>query len=548
MKPSNRKPTTTMEFLNLMNASLLWLLVGIGAICLLAFIIPVYGQKKLTPAKTEFLKKEAIAEVDKHSKMTQEMVDMIFSFSELGFQEFETMEYATAFLEKNGFKVEKGLAGIPTQWMATYGSGKPVITLGGDIDCIPKASQKPGVAYHDPIIEGAPGHGEGHNASVSVNFTAALVVKEIMEREGMQGTIKIIPGVAEEQLATKSYLIRDGLLADTDVAIFTHVGTNLQVSYGAQSGNGLVSVEFTFKGEAAHAARPWRGRSALDAVEMMNVGWNFQREHLFPTQRSHYVITNGGDQPNVVPSESSVWYYFREREYAGIKDMYEKAIKIAEGAALMTDTEMSYRILGSAWPQHYNKIIAEVTHENIKKVGLPIWSEADQTLAKALQKEVGSETSGLPTELEGLGLPSVFSLGGGSNDMGDITWSMPTIRIRFPSNIEGLQGHHWSNAVAMATPLSHKGATAGAKALALTMVDIFTKPEITVSAWDYYNNVQTKNTKFIPFIDENDKPAIHLNKEIMAEFRPQMEKFYYDPTKFATYLEQLGISYPTIRE
>src|SRR5690606_22749558 len=206
-------------------------------------------------------------------------------------------------------------------------------------------------------------HGEGHNASIGVNLTAAIVMKEIMEREGLSGTIKIIPGIAEEQLATKSYLIRDGLLRDTDVAIFTHVGTNLQVSYGAQSGNGLVSVEFYFKGDAAHGASPWKGKSALDAVELMNVGWNFQREHLYPTQRSHYVIPNGGDQPNVAPSEASVWYYFRERDYAGIKDMYDKAINIAKGAALMTDTEMSYRILGSAWPQHYNKRIAEVTDE-----------------------------------------------------------------------------------------------------------------------------------------------------------------------------------------
>ncbi len=505
--------------------------------------------KSLSTKKIESLKMEAMTEVENRSKMTQEMVDMIFSFSELGFQEFETMEYATKFLEENGFTIEKGLAGIPTQWMATYGSGKPVITLGGDVDCIPKASQKPGLAYHDPILEGGPGHGEGHNASVGVNLTAALVVKEIMEREGLSGTIQIIPGIAEEQLATKSYLIRDGYLAATDVAIFTHVSTNLQVSYGAASGNGLVSVEFMFEGEAAHGAgAPWRGRSALDAVELMNVGWNFQREHLYPTQRSHYVITNGGDQPNVVPSKASVWYYFRERDYPSIKNMYDKAVNIAKGASLMTGTEMTYRILGSAWPQHYNKVIAETAYENIKKIGLPTWSEGDQTLAKALQKEVGSETEGLNTELAGLGKPAVFSLGGGSNDLGDITWSVPTVTIRFPANIPGLQGHHWSNAVAMATPISHKGATAGAKAVAMTMIDIYTKPEVVQGAWDYYHNEQTKNTKFIPFIDENDKPAIHLNKDIMAEYKPMLKEYYYDPSKYKTYLEQLGISYPTIRE
>lgn len=513
------------------------------------FICPVYAQTKLSAKKIETLKEEAKNEVEKNKKMTQEMVDMIFSFSELGFQEFETMEYASAILEENGFEVKKGLAGIPTQWMATYGSGKPVITLGGDVDCIPKASQKPGVSYHDPIVEGAPGHGEGHNASVGVNLTAAIIVKKIMEREGLSGTIQVIPGIAEEQLATKSYLIRDGILEDTDICIFTHVGNNLEVSYGASSGNGLVSVEFSFKGEAAHGAgAPWRGRSALDAVELMNVGWNYQREHLFPTQRSHYVITNGGDQPNVVPSKASVWYYFRERDYPAIKNMYDRALKIAEGAALMTGTEMSYRILGSAWPQHYNKVVAETVDKNIQKIGMPEWSEADQTLAKALQKEVGSETKGLNTELAGLGLPAQFSLGGGSNDLGDITWSVPTVTIRFPANIPGLQGHHWSNAVAMATPISHKGSTAGAKAVAMTLIDIMTKPEIVDQSWDYYNNVQTKNVKFVPFIDEKDVPATHLNKDIMATYKPQLKGYYYDPTKYETYLDQLGIKYPTIRE
>lgn len=513
-------------------------------------LIMVGQGKKVTPAKIEALKKEVLTEIDKQQVYTQQMVDMIFSFGELGFQEYETSKYITDILKNNGFTIQEGISGIPTAWLATWGSGKPVIAIGSDIDCIPKASQKPGVAYHDPIIEGAPGHGEGHNSGQAVNITAVLAVKKIMEREGLSGTLVLWPGVAEEQLGSKAYYVRDGYFKDVDATIFTHVANNLGVSYGDAGYNGLVSVEFTFEGDAAHSAgAPWRGRSALDAVELMNIGWNFKREHLEPTQRSHYVITDGGDQPNVVPSKATVWYYFRERTYPKIKAMFEDGIEIAEGAAKMTKTKMSYRILGTAWPGHFNKPIAEAMYENIQKVGLPVWSEADQNLAKATQKEMKSTiTTGLSTKLDSLHKPVTFSLGGGSDDIADISWAVPTVVLRFPANMPGLPGHHWSNAISMATPIAHKGATAGAKAEALTLLDMLMKPELIAKAKEYYVKEQTKETKYIPFISASDKPAIHLNKEIMATFRPEMKKYYYDPAKYKTYLEQLGINYPTIRQ
>ncbi|MDP9323785.1 MAG: amidohydrolase, partial [Acidobacteriota bacterium] len=232
---------------------------------------------------------------------TQQMVDSVFSFGELGFQEFETNRYLIDILRKNGFSVEEGVAGIPTAFIATWGSGKPVLALGSDIDGIPQASQKPGVAYHDPIIEGAPGHGEGHNSGEPLNITAALAVKKIMEKERLPGTIRIWSGTAEELVGAKAYFVRAGLFKDVDVALFAHVDDTMAVSWGEKgSATGLVSVQYTFRGETAHAAgSPWRGRSALDAVELMDIGWNFRREHLPLEQRSHYVITDGGDQPNV---------------------------------------------------------------------------------------------------------------------------------------------------------------------------------------------------------------------------------------------------------
>ncbi len=503
-------------------------------------------------ARVEKLKQDVLAEVDGMATFTQQMVDSVFSFGELGFQEVETSRYLIDILEKNGFTVETGIAGMPTAFMATWGSGKPVIALGSDFDGLPQTNQKPGVAFHDPIVAGAPGHGEGHNSGVPLNITAALAVKKIMEREQMSGTIKVWPGVAEELVGAKAYYVRDGYFKDVDVALFTHVSSNFGVSYGPGSGNGLVSVEYSFAGESSHAAgSPWRGRSALDAVELMDVGWNFRREHLRISQRSHYVIKDGGDQPNVVPPTARVWYYFREVDYPHIKEMWEIGDTMAKAAAMMAGVELSkIRVLGSAWPQHFSKPVAETMYENIKKVGLPNWTEADQTLAKAVQQEVGSDPRGLASEIGelGTGTPPERNTGGGSDDIGDVSWAVPTVTLRYPANIPGLPGHHWAGGVAMATPIAHKGVTAGAMVQAMTLIDLLTKPEIVDEAWKYYREVQTKEQQYTPLLRPEDTPAVDLNTDIMERYRPQLEKYYYDPTKYKTYLEQLGITYPTVKK
>jgi aminobenzoyl-glutamate utilization protein B len=502
---------------------------------------------------------DLIGQIDAMKKQTQVMVDTVFSFGELGFQEFETSKYLSGILEKEGFKIERGIAGIPTAWVASWGEGKPVISLGSDIDCIPQASQKPGVAYHDPLIEGAPGHGEGHNSGVPMNITAALAIKKLMEREHMKGTIRLWPGVAEEQLGTKAYYVRAGMFKDVDVVLFAHVASNFGVSYGPGGGNGMVSVEYMFKGESAHAAgAPWRGKSALDAVELMDVGWNFRREHLRLAQRSHYVITNGGDQPNVVPPTASVWYYFREADYEHVMDLWKIGDKMATAATMMTDTTFTSRLLGSAWPGYFNKPIAEAMQANIKKVGLPQWTKEDEELAKGLQAELKAPSRGLSTKVAELRAPraetapnemgaAIGPMGGGSDDIGDVSWVVPTVTLRYPSNVPGGPGHNWADGIAMATPVAHKGATAGAKVQALTMLQILTHPELVQSAWDYFNNVQSKETKYKSFLRPDDKPAIWLNQKIMEQYRPAMKSMYYDPSKYDTYLEQLGIKYPTVR-
>jgi aminobenzoyl-glutamate utilization protein B len=519
-----------------------------------AAIVPCSAQQTRKPAmdpRLERLKAEALTKVAARADLVQQIIDQVFSFGELGMQEFETSKYLTGILEQHGFKVERGTAGMPTAWVATWGSGKPVIALGSDIDGIPQSNQKPAVGYRDPIVTQAPGHGEGHNSGQAVNIVAAIAVKEIMEREKISGTLKLWPGVAEEAVAGKAHLVRAGVFKDVDVTLFTHVGNNLGVSWGQSGSNALVSVLFRFRGQTAHSAgAPWRGKSALDAVMLMGQAWEFKREHLEVAQRSHYVIKDGGDQPNVVPQTASIWFYLRERDYDRVMNMFSAARKMAQGAALMTDTQVdTVQILGTAWSGHFNKAVAQATYENIQRVGLPTWDAGDIELAKGIQRELGAKEEGLATKIDSLQGPVDMSrsLGGGSDDIGDVSWNVPTVTLRFPSNIPGLPGHNWANGISMATPIAHKGGVAGAKVQALTLLDLLLKPQVVTDAWEYFNNVQTKETKYKTFLGPNDGPPTWLNEDIMAKYRPEMRKYYYDPTKYKTYLEQLGIKYPTVK-
>lgn len=497
--------------------------------------------------KVEELRQAAAEMVEGRRKLTQEMVDSIYAFGELGYQEFETSKYVTSILAKHGFRVTHGVAGMPTAWVAEWGEGSPVIGFMADIDGLPETSQTPGIPWQQPQVEGGPGHGEGHNAGQAVNVTAALVVQELMRRHGIRGTLRVYPGVAEELIGSRTYMVNAGLFRDLDAMLSSHISSEFGTSYGPV-GTGLVSVEYTFRGRSAHSAgSPWAGRSALDAVELMNIGWNYRREHLRPDHRSHYVITQGGDQPNVVPPIAKVWYYFREWDYGRINELHEIGTRIARAAAMMTDTEMSERTLGAAWPGHFNKPLAEALYANIRRAGMPQWSEADQALARAAQKELKAKEDGLKTEVTELLPPDPSRRSYGSDDIAEVGWNVPTVVLRYPGNIPGMIGHHWSSGIAMATPIAHKGSTAGAKAHAMTALELLLNPELLAAAKQYFAE-QTKETKWQSLIPVEQKPPIDLNRERMERFRPQMRKFYYDPARYSTYLEQLGVAYPTVKK
>lgn len=511
-----------------------------------SILLPIPASAQV-PAGVETLKQEAVSHVDGNAKMVQVMVDTVFSYAEPGFQEYRTGEYLTEILKKNGFKITKGVAGMPTAWTATWGTEGPLIALGSDEDDLRGVSQYPGVPFVKPMVEGAPGHGEGHNSGMPLQIAAALAVKAVMEKHHIKGRLLLWPGIAEELLGSKAFYVRAGLFKDVDACIFTHVASRFGTSYGPGGSNGMVSIEYTFHGKTAHAAGdPWDGHSALDAAELMDVAWQFRREHLPISQRSHNVISEGGGQPNIVPGVASTWYYFREHDFKSLRELWETGDTIAKAAAMATETTVTSKLLGTAATNFGNKPIAEAAYANIQAIGMPKWNDADQSFAKMVQETQKRKVEPLTDKVEPLTAPRQERMptGGGSDDIGDIMWTVPTITIFFPSNIPNMIGHNVTSAMAMATPIAHKGAVAGAKAVAMTVLDLMTKPELRAQAKQYFDTDQQKYDHYDPMLRPDDVPAIHLNDELMEKMRPKMAPYYYDSKKYGSYLEQLGISYP----
>lgn len=475
--------------------------------------------EKVTPSKEkEFVFKV----VDRNTKAIALLGDNIYYFAELGLQEFETAKLMTQILQEAGFNVERGISGMPTAFMATYGSGQPVIAIHTEYDTTPGNSQTPGVPEHKPLIEGAPGHAEGHNVNAAVMIGAAFAIKKAIDEYKLPGTLKIFGAPAEELLIPRPYFVRDGYFKDVDLAFHTHIGEELKTEYGLRQ-YALISAEFTFKGQSAHSASaPWAGRDALDAAELMSMGFDKLREHLEPTQRSHRVISYGGDQPNVIPSLAKIWWFFRETTIERAQENFEKAKKIAQGAAMMTNTDYSVQVFSAIWPTRGNKTIAEITQKNVELVGMPKWTDDEQNLAKALQRNLKGKEDGLHKEIEPL---RESRQGASSNDAGEVSWIVPTGRVTFPGNIPNVPNHHWAAGVAPATSIGHKGAIAGAKVLAASVIDFLTDPKLVEEAKNTFKK-ETAGYQYKSFLPADQKPPIYLNKEIMDRYRPLLAKYY----------------------
>jgi aminobenzoyl-glutamate utilization protein B len=456
------------------------------------------------------------------------IADAIWNYAELGMQEIKSSAILIQTLEGAGFKVEKNVAGIPTCFVATWGSGKPVIGILGEFDALPMISQKALSPKKDPVIDGAPGHGCGHNMMGTAGVAAAIAVKRSMIENNLPGTIRFYGSPAEETLISRPYMVRAGVFQDVDAIIDNHASSDFATSYGV-NGDAAISVIFSFRGKTAHAAgAPWSGRSALDGVELMNVATNYLREHLFYTQRLHYVITEGGEAPNVVPDRASVWYYVRNTDER-LEDMYKRVVDCAKGAALASGSTLdTITVLTAVHQRHSNKGMAETIQRNIELVGMPVWTGKEQEFAKALQKELGEkEQKGFPSEVKGLDKPSEIQVGGGSSDVGEVTLIAPTATLNFPGIVPGAIGHHWSTVTCNWGPSAWKGLNAGAKVMAATALDLFTKPKLL----DQIKSEFTEYSKTHPyksFLPDGAKPPLDLNRELMDKFRPRMMKMYPD--------------------
>jgi aminobenzoyl-glutamate utilization protein B len=467
-------------------------------------------------------KTTAFAAVDRNAAEIAKVGDAIFSFAELGMQEVETAGLCAQLLGDMGYEIETGISGIPTAILATYGSGPPVIAIHVEYDAVPMGSQAAGVTERREIVPGAPGHAEGHNTNAAVWIGAAFAIRQAMEEHNLSGTIKLFTAPAEEQIISRPYFVRDGYFRAVDAAFHAHVGSSLSTSYGVRQ-YASMSVEYEFFGKTAHAASsPWTGVSAVDAVKLMDIAWDALREHLPPTQRSHSVIVDGGVQPNVVPDYAKIWFYFRESSYEGAANLYERARRVADGAATMTGTTFEEHVLAAVWPTRDNRTIAEVVQSNIELVGMPAWTADEHALARRIQRSAGVEESGLRTDLSPLQEAEQST---SSNDSGDITWIVPHGRITFPANVPGVPFHHWAAAIAEATPIAHKGSVAGAKVMAGSVVDLLTDPELLARAKETFMQ-EVGGSTYRPLLPAEQQPPIDLNANEMTKYRELMRMHY----------------------
>ena len=453
--------------------------------------------------------------------------DALFYFGELGMQEFRSAELMTSLLKTHGFTVETGIAGFPTGFLGTYGSGRPVIAIHSEYDALPGKSQKSGVAAEAEITPGAPGHCEGHNTNAAVLITTALAVRHAMEKFNLGGTLKVFGAPAEEQVVSRPYFVRDGYFDDVDIAFHDHIREEFKTVYGlTQSAN--VIATFHFIGEAAHAAtEPWLGRDALDAVVLMDMGMAQFREHMRPELRAHRVIREGGVQTNIIPSHTAVQWSFRAPLAEGATELLEAAKRMAHGAAIMTRCDYTMEIDAAVWPVRCNRTIAEVTEANILRIGMPAWTDAEIAFARDVQRAAGKPEEGLRQHATKMNGPTRQMAA--SNDCGDISWKVPMGRLWFPGNLPHAAFHHWSAGAALATSIAHKGGLAGASAMATSVLDFMLQPQLVEEAKKTFQE-ELGGTVYQPMLPADQAPPLDLNAATMAKYRAAMEANYIQQT------------------
>jgi aminobenzoyl-glutamate utilization protein B len=420
-------------------------------------------------------KKSIVASIEKHEAELIKISDSIWALAETAFNESESSRILADYAEKNGLKVTRGVADIPTAFTATYGSGKPVISILGEFDALPGLSQKASPTK-EPLNEDAPGHGCGHNMFGTASLGAAIAVKELMEQGKLKGTVKFLGTPAEEKFFAKVWMVEAGLWDDVDVNISWHPGANIEAD--VQSGLSLIDFIVEFYGQAAHAsADPWNGRSASDALEIYTTGINYYREHILPTSRIHYHIQDGGKVVNVVPDYSKLWVRVRDPKRKVMLPTYERVKKMAEGAAIMANVDYKISLVSGIYETLVNRSGGEIMQKNLELLGPISYTDEETAFGKAIQKATGKEQVGMDSKISPL-RETEKNPGGGSTDVGDVSWNVPNINLSVTVAPKDTPWHSWAVVACGGMSIGHKGMAYASKAMGMTMVDLFENPKL----------------------------------------------------------------------
>lgn len=447
-------------------------------------------------------KEEAISSIERHRAELIGLSDQIWGFAETALLETRSAALLADYAEKQGFAVERGVAGMPTAFVASYGDGPPIIGVLGEYDALPGLSQK-AQSSKEALKAGAPGHGCGHNLLGAAALGAAVAVKELMAAGKLKGTIRFYGTPAEEAVGGKIYMARAGLFNDLDVCLTWHPGDKTEVSIdGSQA---IVEFIVEFSGRTAHAAAdPWNGRSAVAALEFFITGLNRMREFVKPTVRMHYSILNGGDVPNVVPAYAKLWCWLRDSKGAGVEHLLDRARRIAEGAAMMAETESKLTVQGGDWETLVNMTGEKVMFANLQRLGPIPFTPEEQEFAKEIQRATGVEPKGLDGTVRPWRAPKPDPEGG-STDVGDVSWIVPTLSMTATTAPVEAPWHAWPVVACGGMSIGHKGFIYAAKALATTIIDLIEEPK-TLQAVQAEFQEKTKGVVYKPFVPEGPPP------------------------------------------
>ena len=472
--------------------------IGIGAgILALAMASSAVAQGRGADAA---IKQRAVNEIDAQRAALIDLSDQVWRFAETALKETKSAKVLADYAEQEGFRVTRAVAGLPTAFVAEFGSGRPVIGIMGEYDALPGISQK-AQPTREALVDGAPGHGCGHNMFGAASLGAAVAIKRLIAAGSVKGTIKFFGTPAEEDVGGKIYMARDGAFRGVDVMLAWHPETRTRADLASSQAVVDLSVEFT--GKSAHAAAdPWNGRSALDGAEAFTHGINLLREHVRPTVRMHYVMS-GGDVPNVVPEHARVWLWVRDQSRDGVETVMARVRQIAEGAAQIAGVQSKVVVQGGDYELLINQTGARLLDRNLRWIGPVAYTESEQTFARALQKSAGVPEKGVDATVQPL---EGQEPEGGSTDVGDVSWLVPTLHLSVTTAPLGVPWHAWTVVAAGGMSIGHKGMLYAAKTLSATMVDLMTDSAAREAVRAEFAK-QTEGFAYKPYVPEGPPPS-----------------------------------------